>query len=106
MESHRIFYQCGRRVGLPGKARVGALLQAEAVHVVIAAGCREYDFLGGADQDKQQLALAGRSLVQCRISRSWWRERARWFFERGLDDLLPLRGRLVRAGHPAGQVQS
>ena len=64
------FYQCGRRLELPGKVRVGVVLHAEAIRAVIAAGCREYDFLGGAAQYKQHLALANRSLVQCRVSRS------------------------------------
>jgi CelD/BcsL family acetyltransferase involved in cellulose biosynthesis len=60
------FYQCGRRPDLPREVRPGILLHAHAIRAAIAAGLREYDFLGGAARYKQQLALAARPLVQVR----------------------------------------
>ena len=87
------FYQCGRRLDLPAKVRVGVVLHAEAIRAAISAGCREYDFLGGAAQYKQQLALGSRPLVQCRVTRWPWRERARRLFEWGLDCLRPFHRR-------------
>jgi CelD/BcsL family acetyltransferase involved in cellulose biosynthesis len=92
------FYQCGRRLELPDKIRVGLVLHAQAIRAAISAGYREYDFLGGASQYKQQLALASRPVVQCRVSRAWGREHTRRLFERGLDCLRPLRRRMAGDG--------
>jgi CelD/BcsL family acetyltransferase involved in cellulose biosynthesis len=90
------FYQCGRRLGLPGKVRAGVVLHAEAIRAAISAGCREYDFLGGPAQYKQQLALGSRPLVQCRVTRSRWREHGRRLFEWGRDCLRRFRRRATR----------
>ena len=46
------------------KVRVGVVLHAEAIRAVIAAGCREYDFLGGAEQYKQHVIEQGLTLLR------------------------------------------
>ena len=50
--------------------------------------------LGGEALYKKQLARADRPLVQLRVARPSWRERARRLVERGKDRLRPLVRRL------------
>lgn len=85
------FYQCGRKMGLPRQARVGIALHAQVIRTAIAAGCREYDFLGGEAQYKQQLALTARPLVQLRVVQSRARQQLLDLAERGLDWLRWMR---------------
>jgi CelD/BcsL family acetyltransferase involved in cellulose biosynthesis len=85
------FYQSGRTTNLPDNIRPGVVIQAHAIRAAIAAGRREYDFLGGASQYKLQLAPASRRLVQVRVISCRYKERAR----RYCDHLVSL-GRSVR----------
>jgi hypothetical protein len=74
-------YQCGRRVDLPREIRPGIVMHAHAIRGAIAAGMREYDFLGGASQYKRKLAPATRPLVRLRAVRPGVRETARQIAE-------------------------
>ncbi len=67
------FYQSGRKVDVPSGVRPGIVLHAQAIRRAIEAGRREYDFLGGGEHYKGQMALASRPLVQLawRAPRSW-----------------------------------
>jgi CelD/BcsL family acetyltransferase involved in cellulose biosynthesis len=90
------FYQSGRRMQLPSEVRVGHVLHAAAIKDAIAAGMREYDFLGGEAQYKSQLSLASRPIVQLRIVRAKFRERLRIAAERCVDFVRPVRSWLAR----------
>ena len=70
-------YQCGRRLDLPREIRPGIVMHAHAIRGAIAAGMREYDFLGGSSQYKRKLAPASRPLVRLRAVRRGLRETAR-----------------------------
>ena len=70
-------YQCGRRLDVPREIRPGIVMHAHAIRSAIAAGMREYDFLGGTSQYKRKLAPATRSLVRLRAVRRGLRETAR-----------------------------
>jgi CelD/BcsL family acetyltransferase involved in cellulose biosynthesis len=63
------FYQCGRKTDVPSAVRLGIIQSAHAIRRAIEAGRREYDFLGGGEQYKQQLALGTRPLVEFRAAR-------------------------------------
>jgi hypothetical protein len=63
------FYQCGRRTDLPDKLRPGIVMHVHAMQRAIERGCREYDFLSGASQYKNQLASDHNPLVQVRALR-------------------------------------
>lgn len=71
------FYQSGRTLDLPPNIRAGIVLHAHCIRQAIADGCREYDFLQGVSQYKQQLALSSRPIVQFRLAKGGWRERTR-----------------------------
>jgi CelD/BcsL family acetyltransferase involved in cellulose biosynthesis len=71
------FYQSGRTLDLPPNIRAGIVLHAHCIRQAIADGCREYDFLEGVSQYKQQLALSSRPIVQFRLTKGGWRERTR-----------------------------
>ena len=77
------FYQSGRDPTLPGRLRPGIVIIAKAIQQAIAAGRREFDFLGGSVPYKMQLALANRPLVQLRVARSSVRETVRLLLEAG-----------------------
>jgi CelD/BcsL family acetyltransferase involved in cellulose biosynthesis len=77
------FYQGGRKTEVPSGVRPGIVLHAHAIQAAIAAGRREYDFLGGGEHYKAQLALASRPIVQLRVWRPSLVERARRLAERG-----------------------
>jgi CelD/BcsL family acetyltransferase involved in cellulose biosynthesis len=85
------FYQSGRKIDVPKGVRPGVVLHALAIQRAIAAGHREYDFLGGASRYKMQLATATRSLVRVRAVRSQALEVARRAANSGID-----RGRHLR----------
>jgi CelD/BcsL family acetyltransferase involved in cellulose biosynthesis len=77
------FYQCGRRVDVPGHVRPGTVLLAQLIRGAIEAGRREFDFLNGEAQYKRRLAAATRPVVQVRVTRPSWRERARLLVQSG-----------------------
>jgi CelD/BcsL family acetyltransferase involved in cellulose biosynthesis len=77
------FYQSGRDPTLPLNLRPGLVVIAKAIEQSIAAGHREFDFLGGASRYKMQFALASRPLVELRVSRPGLRETARHLIEAG-----------------------
>jgi CelD/BcsL family acetyltransferase involved in cellulose biosynthesis len=61
----------------------------QAIRRAIEAGRREFDFLGGNDLYKKQLALASRPLVELRLARPVVAERARLLVERSKVWLRP-----------------
>jgi CelD/BcsL family acetyltransferase involved in cellulose biosynthesis len=69
------FYQSGRVLDLPKNVRVGLVLQLLAIRRAIDEGRREYDFLNGESEMKQQLATGERHLVTLRAVRSSARAR-------------------------------
>jgi CelD/BcsL family acetyltransferase involved in cellulose biosynthesis len=75
------FYQCGRNPALPPRVRPGIVLLAHSIRAAIAAGRREFDFLGGGSQYKGQFAPATRPLVQVRVVRPGLREAGRRLLE-------------------------
>jgi CelD/BcsL family acetyltransferase involved in cellulose biosynthesis len=79
------FYQSGRSMDLPRKIRPGIVIHAKAIQRSIAAGRREYDFLGGDAQYKRQLATATRPLVTVQTTNPTLRTRVRDLAERGVD---------------------
>lgn len=91
------FYQSGRTLEHPKGVRPGIVAHAFAIQRAIAAGLREYDFLAGTQQYKQQLALERRPIVTLRAVHTRWRERARLLGERGVQ---ALRRRFRRAPGP------
>jgi CelD/BcsL family acetyltransferase involved in cellulose biosynthesis len=64
------FYQSGRKPDVPQNIRPGIVLHVHAIQRAIAAGLREYDFLGGASQYKTRMSTATRGLVQLRATRA------------------------------------
>lgn len=100
------FYQCGRSRAVPRHIRPGGVLIYLALRRAIAAGHREFDFLGGDAVYKRQLALASRPLVQVRLAHRGWREQSRRWVEWGKDLLRPWKHRLRRAlGKVEGSAQ-
>ncbi|MBV9126040.1 MAG: GNAT family N-acetyltransferase [Planctomycetes bacterium] len=77
------FYQGGRKLDVPSGQRPGIVLHAHAIRRAIEAGRREYDFLGGGDHYKKQMALAARPLVQVRVARPGLVEWTRVLTEKG-----------------------
>jgi CelD/BcsL family acetyltransferase involved in cellulose biosynthesis len=75
------FYQCGRKLDVPKSVRPGGVLLAHSIREAIAAGRREFDFLGGVSLYKTQLANARRPLVQLRVARPCFVEAMRWTAE-------------------------
>jgi CelD/BcsL family acetyltransferase involved in cellulose biosynthesis len=61
------FYQSGRSLDVPSNVQIGLVLQAHNIRAAIAAGLREYDFLGGISAYKMKLATATRPLMRVRI---------------------------------------
>lgn len=96
------FYQSGRKTDVPSGQRPGIVLHAHAIRRAIEAGRHEYDFLGGGEHYKKQMALATRPLVQLRVVRTVLRERLRCLAERGIDIARVARRklRLPRRGTP------
>lgn len=92
------FYQSGRLATLPPKVRAGIAIHAYVMQKAIAAGRREYDFLGGEAQYKRQLASSERALVTLVAERASVRTRARRAAERGIDGARALRHELERRG--------
>jgi CelD/BcsL family acetyltransferase involved in cellulose biosynthesis len=90
-------YQSGRRMNVPPQARVGIVLHAAGIRDAIAAGCREYDFLGGDAQYKRQLASGSRPIVCLRVVRAPLRERVRRSMEKGVALLRPVRAWLRKS---------
>jgi CelD/BcsL family acetyltransferase involved in cellulose biosynthesis len=88
------FYQSGRKLDVPGSVRPGIVAHTLAIRRAIAAGMREYDFLGGASQYKLKLATATRPLLSVRAVRSPALELARTTAERGLDLVRQVQRRL------------
>jgi CelD/BcsL family acetyltransferase involved in cellulose biosynthesis len=79
------FYQSGRRLGVPKGIKPGIVAHAYAIQRAIAAGLREYDFLGGRSQYKSELATGQRPLANLHAARPSLREHVRRLGERGLD---------------------
>jgi CelD/BcsL family acetyltransferase involved in cellulose biosynthesis len=77
------FYQSGRDPTLPLNLRPGLVVIAKAIQQSIAAGHREFDFLGGTSRYKMQFALATRPLIELRVARPGLRETARHLIEAG-----------------------
>jgi CelD/BcsL family acetyltransferase involved in cellulose biosynthesis len=88
------FYQSGRVLDVPKNIRPGIVLHVHCIQSAIARGCREYDFLGGASQYKQQLSLNSRTVVRFRACRFGLRERARLLTEQGIDLLQQVRNQI------------
>ncbi len=63
------YYQSGRRTDLPDAVRPGMVLHAHAIQRAIAAGCQEYDLLGGSARFKRTLSQSTRTLVRLRAVR-------------------------------------
>jgi CelD/BcsL family acetyltransferase involved in cellulose biosynthesis len=95
------FYQSGRDTSLPGDLRPGIVVIAKAIQKAIAAGLREFDFLGGDATYKTQLALARRPLVELRVSRPGFRETARRLLEAGAAGYRRVRRAPVARGNCA-----
>lgn len=88
------FYQSGRRMQLPSRVRAGIVLHAAAIRDAINQGCREYDFLGGESQYKNQLAQESRPVLQLRLVQARVCERLRHAADRCVSLLKPLRSRI------------
>jgi CelD/BcsL family acetyltransferase involved in cellulose biosynthesis len=63
------FYQCGRKLDVPDKIRIGVVMLARAIQRAIARGLREFDFLGGPAFYKMQLTQTTRPIVTLRVAR-------------------------------------
>jgi CelD/BcsL family acetyltransferase involved in cellulose biosynthesis len=92
------FYQSGRKIDVPKGVRPGIVIHAHAIRRAIAAGRREYDFLGGASRYKVQLATAARPLLRIRAVRSPRLELARTTAERALDSARRVRDQVGPLG--------
>jgi CelD/BcsL family acetyltransferase involved in cellulose biosynthesis len=90
------FYQSGRSLAVPPRIRLGIVLHARAIERAIAEGMREYDFLGGTQRYKLELAPSTRSVVELRAVRPSWRERARVGTERAIEVARAARDRFFR----------
>jgi CelD/BcsL family acetyltransferase involved in cellulose biosynthesis len=88
------FYQSGRKIDVPKRVRPGIVIHAHAIRRAIAAGRREYDFLGGASRYKVALATAARPLLRVRAVRSPRLESAHGTAERCFDGVRWLRRRI------------
>jgi CelD/BcsL family acetyltransferase involved in cellulose biosynthesis len=97
------FYQGGRRPDLPPKLRPGVVIHALAIQAAIAAGRREYHFLGGLSRYKMQLALALRPLVRVTATRASVGQ-----LTRGLSAVLLAQGKafLRRRRGPNGEPEA
>lgn len=84
-------YQCGRSMALPSKLRPGIALHMAAIREAIAQGQREYDFLGGAAQYKQDLSTHARQLASLRVQRTHLRESTRLLTENAISRLRGIR---------------
>jgi len=71
------FYQCGRKLDVPEKVRIGIVLVSLAIKRAIEQGLREYDFLGGPAFYKMQMTSTTRPIVNLRLARPGLRESAR-----------------------------
>lgn len=101
------FYQSGRKPDVPNGQRPGIVLHAHAIRRAIHAGRCEYDFLGGGEHYKKQMALATRPIVQLRVARRNLRERTRVWAEGCFDAARAVRRRMrARWGRtcPTGAV--
>ncbi len=86
------FYQSGRKPDLPAKLAPGIALHAIAIQRAIAAGRKEYDFLGGDVRYKAEMSTDSRPLVYLRATRpAMLRERTRRAVRKNL-----MRARAVR----------
>jgi hypothetical protein len=68
------FYQCGRRIDLPKRVRLGTVMLILSLQDAITRGSRVYDFLGGEAQYKSIFANGSRPLTRVRIGRPQTRE--------------------------------
>jgi CelD/BcsL family acetyltransferase involved in cellulose biosynthesis len=99
------FYQSGRKTDVPKNVRLGVVMQTHAIKTALAAGRREYDFLGGAAQYKLQMALASRPLVEFRASCRPLLEGMRCLANYGVARIRSLRGSARYGGFsPGGTV--
>ena len=64
------FYQSGRRMNAPSKARPGLVIHIAAMQEAIGRGESEYDFLGGTARYKMQLSSNVRPLAELSLRRS------------------------------------
>ena len=90
------FYQGGRKLDVPRGIRPGTVLHAHAIRHAIEAGRKEYDFLGGTQRYKLELALASRPIVELRAVRPVVVEAARRVAELGVAQVRTLRASLDR----------
>lgn len=71
------FYQCGRKLDVPDRVRIGIVMNALVVQQAIQRGDYEFDFLGGAAQYKTRFTETTRPIVELRIvpngPREWLR---------------------------------
>lgn len=104
-------YQSGRRMNLPKSIRAGIAVNAYAIREAILRGRREYDFLGGDDRYKEQLATAQRPLLRIRATRGAVGHLARRAARRGVagaraiqEQLRALRARVTGSQVPSARV--
>jgi CelD/BcsL family acetyltransferase involved in cellulose biosynthesis len=71
------FYQCGRKIGLPPKIRIGVTMAILLVKDAIERKYREVDFLGGLYEYKMMFTSTTRPLVELRIARATLRDTLR-----------------------------
>lgn len=90
------FYQAGRVLDLPKKARVGIYHHSLAIQRAIAAGYREYDFLEGQSRYKLQLASGVRPLRTLNVRRAGLHSRLHAGLDAGKIVARALRDKLRR----------
>jgi CelD/BcsL family acetyltransferase involved in cellulose biosynthesis len=70
IEGRKLYlYQCGRKMNLPRKIRIGVTLAILLVKDAIERGFQEVDFLGGMIEFKMMFTSTTRTLVEWRIAR-------------------------------------
>jgi CelD/BcsL family acetyltransferase involved in cellulose biosynthesis len=83
------FYQCGRKIDVPPKIRIGVTMAILLVKDAIEKKYREVDFLGGLHEYKMMFTSTTRPLVELRIARATLRDTLR-------SQLRDMRARLRR----------
>jgi CelD/BcsL family acetyltransferase involved in cellulose biosynthesis len=92
-ENRVYFYQGGRATDVPKGVRPGIVLHLYAIKAAIEAGRLEYDFLGGDQRYKLQLATGTRPLTELRVVRPSLPEAARTVVGAGRALLVEARAR-------------
>ncbi len=102
------FYQCGRKIDVPDKVRIGIVMNALLLQKAIARGDREFDFLGGAAQYKLRFTETTRPIVEIRIAapgaREWLRRQGEKFVDVARNVRNALKTRLTKSPIQAAAV--